>query len=52
MTGVVDGYRWAMLNTGPFPLDLVALSTASALVMLIMGLFVFRRIESSFADII
>ncbi|CAN7225954.1 ABC transporter permease [Phenylobacterium sp. LjRoot164] len=52
MTGVVEGYRWAMLNTGPFPFDLVALSTASALVMLIIGLFVFRRIESSFADII
>ena len=52
MTGVVEGYRWAMLNTGPFPFDLVAMSTASALVMLIVGLFVFRRIESSFADII
>ena len=52
MAGVVEGYRWAMLNTGPFPFDLVAMSTASALVMLIVGLFVFRRIESSFADII
>lgn len=52
MTGVVEGYRWALLGTTPFPLDLVVMSTASALVMLVIGLFVFRRIESSFADII
>ena len=52
MAGVVEGYRWALLNTGPFPLELVAISTASALVMLVVGLAIFRRIENSFADII
>jgi lipopolysaccharide transport system permease protein len=52
MAGVVEGYRWALLGTPTFPLDLIAMSTASALVMLVIGLFIFRRIESSFADII
>ncbi|WP_312163636.1 ABC transporter permease [Phenylobacterium sp.] len=52
MAGVVEGYRWALLGTGPFPFALVAISTASALVLLVIGFFVFRRIESSFADII
>lgn len=52
MAGVVEGYRWALLNHSPFPLELVAVSTASALVMLVIGLAIFRRIENSFADII
>jgi len=52
MAGVVEGCRWALLGNIPPPIDLIAISTCSALVMLAAGLAVFRRMEGSFADII
>jgi lipopolysaccharide transport system permease protein len=52
MVGMVEGFRWAILRTGDFPWDLIAISTVSALFLLMMGLLVFRRMESSFADVI
>lgn len=52
MAGVVEGYRWALLG-GPAPsAGLLAVSVASAAIMLVGGLAIFRRMESSFADII
>jgi lipopolysaccharide transport system permease protein len=52
MTGVVEGFRWALLNSGPAPIGLMAISTASAVVMLVGGMAIFRRVEGVFADII
>ena len=53
MVGVIDGFRWCLLG-GKSPLDLVGLaaSVCTALVFLYFGLRQFRRMESSFADII
>ena len=52
MVGVVEGFRWATLGTGDAPLDLIAVSAASALVVLFAGLAYFDRVERSFADLI
>jgi len=52
MTGVVEGFRWAIL--GKSSLDVFSLSTSACMVvaLLIGGLYYFKRMESSFADII
>jgi lipopolysaccharide transport system permease protein len=51
MAGVVEGFRWALLGTRPpGPLLLVSLLTVAGL--LVGGLFYFRRMESSFADVV
>jgi lipopolysaccharide transport system permease protein len=51
MTGVVNGFRWALLgNTYPGPILFV--SVAATALLLIGGLYFFRRMERSFADII
>jgi lipopolysaccharide transport system permease protein len=52
MTGVVEGFRWAVLDTGSAPLDLMAISTVAAAVLLLAGLVYFDRVERSFADFI
>ena len=52
MSGVVEGFRWALLMTGPPPIDLIAVSTLSALALLAVGLATFRRMEGAFADVI
>jgi len=49
MVGVVEGFRWAFLGAVIGGRD-VAISAASAVAMLFVGLFVFRRMEDTFAD--
>ena len=52
MTGVVEGFRWALLNAGTAPGPMLAVSTVIALLILISGLFYFRRMERTFADMV
>lgn len=52
MVGVVEGFRWALLGTPRPPGSMFIVSTLVAGVLLIGGLFYFRRTERHFADII
>jgi lipopolysaccharide transport system permease protein len=52
MTGVVEGFRWAVLGTPAAPWTLIAVSAASAAVLLVAGLTYFDRVERRFADVI
>jgi len=52
MVGVVEGFRWALLGTGGSPGLPVATSVAVVLVLLVSGLFYFRRMERTFADVV
>jgi len=52
MVGVVEGFRWALLGSGAAPGAAVAVSTLAALVVLIGGAYHFRRMESTFADVV
>jgi len=51
MVGVIEGFRAALLNTVPMPWDMIAVGTLSATILFVTGLFYFRRMESSFADV-
>lgn len=50
MVGVVEGFRWATLGTGNAPWDLIGISAAAAVVVLLAGLAYFDRVERAFAD--
>ncbi len=52
MTGVVEGFRWALLGTGTSPGPMIAVSSGVALLLLFSGLVYFRRMEKSFADVV
>jgi len=52
MTGVVEGFRWALLGTNSAPGPLIAVSSVVAVVILITGAFYFRRMERTFADFV
>lgn len=52
MTGVVEGFRWALLGTGSGPDLMLAVSTTISILALISGLFYFRRMERTFADMV
>lgn len=50
MVGVVEGFRWALLNSGSAPGMMIGVSSLAALTLLIGGAFYFRRLERTFAD--
>jgi lipopolysaccharide transport system permease protein len=51
MVGVVEGFRWAVLGGIAAPTKLIAISAASAIVLVLAGLGYFDRVERSFADV-
>ncbi len=51
MVGVIEGFRVALLDTGPMPWEMIAAGALSALVIFVTGLFYFRRTEVYFADV-
>lgn len=52
MVGVIEGFRWALLSVGDPPWTLMVSSGAAVFILLIGGLFYFRRVEHYFADLI
>jgi len=52
MAGVIDGFRWAVTGQSPPSVGLLAASAAGVVLMLIAGLWYFRRMESAIADVV
>ena len=52
MAGVVDGFRWALLRGDPPDAAMLAVSVLSVTALLVGGLFWFRRMERTFADLV
>jgi lipopolysaccharide transport system permease protein len=52
MVGVVEGFRWALLDTVPAPGPIIAVSALIGLALLVGGAFYFRRMEKTFADVV
>ena len=50
MTGVVEGFRWALLGVGEGPSSMLWASGGTALFLFITGIFWFRRRERTFVD--
>lgn len=51
MTGVVEGFRWALLGTGRVD-GMVLISVVIIVIILFSGLAYFKRMEANFADVI
>ncbi len=51
MTGVIQGFRWALLGGQP-PDRLMLVSVLMVIALLISGLYYFRKMEHSFADMV
>jgi lipopolysaccharide transport system permease protein len=52
MVGVVEGFRWALLGTETAPGPIVGVSACVTVIVLLTGVFYFRRLEKTFADIV
>ena len=51
MAGVIEGFRAALLNTGPMPWDLIGMGAISGTLCFVAGALYFRRTERIFADV-
>ena len=51
MAGVTEGFRWAVLGTAP-PTALSYVSLAITSLLLVGGVFYFRKVERTMADIV
>lgn len=52
LVAVVNGFRWALLDTDALSAAGVALGTVTALLLFVSGLWYFNQMERSFADIV
>lgn len=52
MTGVVEGFRWALLGTQNGSGPMLAISAVISVIILVSGVFYFRRMERTFADMV
>jgi len=53
MVGVIDGFRWALLRGEvPFHLSTLSFSVFVTLVLCVSGVWYFRKMERTFADVI
>jgi lipopolysaccharide transport system permease protein len=52
MAGVVEGFRWALLDTDTAPGAIIMVSSAVAGLLLVSGAYFFRRMERTFADVV
>jgi homopolymeric O-antigen transport system permease protein len=52
MAGVVEGFRWALLDAQPAPGALLLASIGAAVAVFATGFVYFRRVEDRFADVI
>jgi len=51
MVGVIEGFRWALLGTD-IPGAIILVSVVVVAVLLVSGIFYFRRMEQYYADIV
>ena len=52
MVGVVEGFRWALLGKPLPPGPMLIVSVGATAVLLVGGLFYFRRMEKTYADVV
>jgi lipopolysaccharide transport system permease protein len=52
MTGVIGGFRWALLGQQFPPSGYVWISSTVVLLLLVGGLYYFKRMERTFADVV
>jgi lipopolysaccharide transport system permease protein len=52
MAGVIEGFRWALLGKTQAPGTMLWVSVAVVAVVLVSGLYYYRRMEKTFADVV
>jgi lipopolysaccharide transport system permease protein len=52
MTGIIEGFRAALLGKTNMPWDLILISSVSAFIIFVSGALYFRKMEKTFSDVV
>jgi lipopolysaccharide transport system permease protein len=52
MAGVIEGFRWALLGKAQAPGTMLCVSVVVVAIVLVGGLYYYRRMEKTFADVV
>ena len=52
MVGVIEGFRWILLDTNTAPGSMILVSAAGAALITLAGLWYFQQLQETFADVI
>lgn len=52
MTGIIEGFRSALIGVNPMPWELIGIGSFSTLAIFLGGLMYFRKMERIFADVV
>jgi homopolymeric O-antigen transport system permease protein len=52
MAGVIEGFRWALLGKASPDFSVMTVSAVVVLIILTGGLFFFKKMEQTFADVV
>lgn len=52
LVGIIDGFRWSLLGGDALPPGTLWISTVMTVLMMLLGIWYFRRMEHGFADVI
>jgi lipopolysaccharide transport system permease protein len=52
MAGVIEGFRWALLGKESPEFGVIGVSTVVVMAILVGGIFYFKRMERTFADVV
>jgi lipopolysaccharide transport system permease protein len=52
MAGVIEGFRWALLGKVQAPGAMLWVSVVVVALVLVGGLYYYRRMEKTFADVV
>ena len=51
LAGLIQGFRWSLIR-GPAPDSMLLISIVTISILLVTGIYYFRRVEKTFADVI
>ena len=51
LAGLIQGFRWSLIR-GPAPDSMLLLSVITVSILLVTGIYYFRRVEKTFADVV
>ena len=52
LSELLEGFRWSVLGTSPPSAGAAVWAVSAAVATAVLGLYVFRKLEASFADLI
>jgi lipopolysaccharide transport system permease protein len=52
MVGIVDGFRWCFFDNTPLSIEAVSYAVVTTTFFMVVGVYIFRKMEKQFADLI